>query len=238
MRPLAGELLLAAWERGAGEPEQHRPLALLTVAVPGSEEVELAELPLARLNLLLLRLHELSFGPELEVFGTCASCSAPFELSAPTAELIELQEAQLPGEPLEWSTGGVRYRLRPVTVADLVAVLATDAGAAPDELLMRCLTVSNASGAVTTASTQTVLERFDELNAGCELALTIACPECSAVDSLDLDLGRFLWAEVRHAAARLLVEVHTLASAYGWSERSLLGMGARRRASYLELLRA
>jgi hypothetical protein len=55
---------------------------------------------------------------------------------------------------------------------------------------------------------------------------------------LDLDIGRFLWTEVRRAATRLLGDVHTLAAAYGWSEQAILDLSAGRRAAYLELVGA
>jgi hypothetical protein len=53
----------------------------------------------------------------------------------------------------------------------------------------------------------------------------------------DLDIGRFLWFEVRNAAQRLLREVHELAYAYGWSESAILAMSFHRRQNYLAMVR-
>ncbi len=39
-------------------------------------------------------------------------------------------------------------------------------------------------------------------------------------------------------AKRLLSEVHALASAYGWSEREILGLSVARREFYLGMVRA
>ena len=50
-----------------------------------------------------------------------------------------------------------------------------------------------------------------------------------------LVLKEFLGQDYR-TAARLLAEIHTLARAYGWSERDLLGMSAVRRAAYLGMV--
>ena len=63
MRALAGELLLAAWEQGAPEHDLRRALTMLSIALPGSDREQLGALPVTERNLLLLRLHELSFGP-------------------------------------------------------------------------------------------------------------------------------------------------------------------------------
>ena len=44
--------------------------------------------------------------------------------------------------------------------------------------------------------------------------------------------------EIHAWAKRTLREVHTLASAYGWSEREILSMSAVRRALYLEMVQS
>jgi len=79
MRPLAGELLLAAWEEGAPGHDLGRALTMLATALPGTDREQLGALPIAERN-LLLRLHELSFGPWLSVFGICAGWCSSHEL--------------------------------------------------------------------------------------------------------------------------------------------------------------
>ena len=66
----------------------------------------------------------------------------------------------------------------------------------------------------------------------------LACPSCGHDWEDSVDVGRFLWAEVETLARRVLWEVHTLASAYGWSESDTLSLGAARRAMYLRLVHA
>jgi hypothetical protein len=232
MLPLAGELLLRAWEDGAAEHDLGRALTMLATALPGTGREQLGALPIADRNLLLLRLHELTFGPMLSVFGVCASCGAQFEFAVSAAELTAHLADQSPASQVAWDEGGRQYRLRAVTSDDLLATLAVpEAGAAQDLLLHRCLDV--APGVVHPTS---VLERFEQLNAASELSCSVDCPGCSGRELLDLDVARFLWTEVRNAARRLLGEIHQLASAYGWGERAIAGMGAGRRAAYLEML--
>lgn len=238
MRALAGELLLAAWERGAPEHTLRRPLALLAAARPDMDPGQLGALPLAERNLLLVRLHELSFGPMLAVFGLCPACGAQLEFAVQAAGLATQLADQAPASPvMTWHEDGQRYRLRAVTTDDLLATLAApQAAAAQEALLGRCLEVSPAPGEGTPLTSQGVLRRFGELNAAAELSCAVDCPECSGRDLLDLDLARFVWAEVKRAAQRLLGEVHVLASAYGWSERAITRMSAGRRTAYLEML--
>ena len=80
-----------------------------------------------------------------------------------------------------------------------------------------------------------------ELAAGdpqAEVLLSLRCPACEHEWSTPFDILAYLWDEIDDWARRLLSEVHTLASAYGWSERDVLGMSARRRRLYLEMSEA
>jgi hypothetical protein len=231
MRPLAGELLLAAWEAGAPENDLDRALTMLAAALPDIDRELLGALPIVERNVLLLRLHELTFGPLLSVFGICAACGAQFEFAVLAAELTR---RQFPASQVTWQEKGRRYRLRAVTTDDLLATLGVpEPSAAQDLLLARCLELSAAP-----AASSEVRRRFEELNMASELSCFVDCPGCSSLELLDLDMARFLWQEVRYAARRLLGEIHQLASAYGWSERAIAAMRPGRRAAYLELLSA
>ena len=238
MRALAGELLLAAWERGAPEHTLRRALTLLGAARLDMDAGQLGALPLAERNLLLVRLHELTFGPVLSMFGVCPKCGARLEFAVPAAGLAAQLADQAPASPvMTWHEDGRRYRLRAVATDDLLATLATPQPAAAQELLLaRCLEVSPAPGPGAPLTSPAVLRRFEELNAAAELSCAVDCPECSCRELLDLDLARFVWTEVRQAARRLLGDIHLLASAYGWSERAIIRMGAGRRTAYLEML--
>ena len=230
MNPLAGELLLAAWEESLPEHEMRRALTMLSTARPDTDREQFAALPIAERNLLLLRLHEMSFGPLLSAFGLCPACGAQFEFAVPVAEMTARLEGQSPAGPVAWNDEGQQYRLRAVTTDDLMATLGV-----PDMLLARCLDVSP-PGSGGPPARAAVLQRFEQLHAATELSCSIDCPGCSSHELLDLDIARFLWAEVRTAARRLLGEIHELASAYGWSERAIARMSADRRSAYLEML--
>lgn len=238
MRGLAGELLLAAWEHGAAQHDLGRALTMLSAALPGAGREQLGALPIAERNLLLLRLHELTFGSSLNVFGVCPTCAEQFEFAVPAAEMAARLQGQSSGSRMTWHEAGRQYRLRAVTTDDLLATLGVpDTTAAQDLLLARCLEVSPTEPGERPASAA-VLRRFEQLNAAAELSCCVDCPGCATRELLDLDMARFLWIEVRNAARRLLGEIHELASAYGWSEQDIAQMGAGRRTAYLEMLSA
>jgi hypothetical protein len=51
-----------------------------------------------------------------------------------------------------------------------------------------------------------------------------------------LDVGEALWQKVRTAAEHLLLDIDTLARAYGWTEREVLRLSPLRRAAYLQMV--
>jgi hypothetical protein len=257
LRPLAGELLLAAWEDGTRCHELYRPLALLAAALrdggSGTTPASLAALPVAERDLLLLRLREMTFGAELGMFGRCVTCGDPLEFTLRAAEVaagLAAATAAAADGPLEWAEAGRKFRLRAVTTEDLAATLTVpDPDAAGELLLTRCVQVDGEpdppgpghwpspddTSGPSAPFPSSVASRFAELHAAAEVGCVIDCPACGTHQVLDLDIGRFLWREVSVAARRMLAEVHLLASAYGWAERDVLALSPARRAAYLEL---
>ncbi|MGP3950458.1 T4 family baseplate hub assembly chaperone [Streptomyces sp. 7N604] len=68
-----------------------------------------------------------------------------------------------------------------------------------------------------------------------ELTLNVACPECGEATPAELDIASYLWTELDAWARDLLLDVHLLATAYGWSEPEILALSPLRRRYYLEL---
>lgn len=240
MRALTGELLLAAVEEGAHEHDLDRALTLLALALPSSERADLAELAIVERNLLLLRLRELSFGPLLAMIGSCPRCEARLEFTLPVGSIGATIERLAPAGAMEWSDGHIGRRLRPLNTNDLLAVAdEPDYRAAQERLLMRCFDEVGVSGArVSPPEAAEIRQRFEDLHAAAEVRCAIECVACSERATLDIDVSRILWLEVRGAARRLLSDIHELARAYGWSEPTILSMSSRRRNAYLEMIGA
>lgn len=242
MRPLAGEPLLQAWELGAYQGYLDRSLTMLRAARPELSFEQLTAIPIAQLNLQLLRLRQISFGSMLSGFVPCPHCAARLEFSVPTAPLLAELEPLAARDSVQWIDGTTEYSLRPVSSRDLA--LAQGQGS-PEQartlLIERCITSRSTTASsemvrVTKEASLTALRKFNELHAAAEITLQVSCPACGHSDSVDLDIARFLWLEVRYAAVRLLRDVHELASAHGWDERAILSMSPQRRNVYLEML--
>jgi hypothetical protein len=240
VRALSGELLLAAWDSGAAEHDLERAVTLLCLGFPERTRHEIYELPIPERDLLLLRLREASFGRALSGFSVCAQCAARLVFTLPVRAMLASLESGISIKPMVWTENGKQMRLRPTNTLDLLSSLEiVDAGEAQKFVLARCLGLAEAPPTIFAETDMAMAqEKFDQLHEPTEIRCATECPECSARGTLDLDIASFLWLEVRAAAARLLGEIHALASAYGWTERAILRMAPRRRSVYLEMLSA
>ena len=71
-----------------------------------------------------------------------------------------------------------------------------------------------------------------------ETRLTLHCPKCEVDWEESLDMTSFLWTEIDARVRRLLLEIHTLATAYGWTETEILSLGENRRVRYVEMVQS
>jgi hypothetical protein len=237
MRALKGELLLEAWERGATEADPGRAATMLALACGDRTRDELEGLSIAECDVELLRLRWITFGDALRGCVPCGACGTRVEFGIAVSSLVERLEALRPRGEAKWQAGRMTFSMRAVTSRDVAAIrrLANPRQA----LLARCVSVEGEAVGEALASCEDIaVENFNRINEGAETRIAVGCPACGTIEHADLDIARFLWTEVRHAALALLREVHELASAYGWSEGAILAMTNARRARYLEMARA
>jgi hypothetical protein len=234
MHSLSGERILTAWERGQASREPWRALTLLAVAMPEEEMAELAAMPLAERNAMLLRLHAMTFGPRVDGFAACAECGEQLEFAMDAEDMAQTMRA---AEPETWMEADRTMGMRPADSSDLAATMeAASEEDARSLLLARTLGIEDTD--LVRANRADWVDRFDRLNASAEIRCVLPCAHCGARTAVDFDVAGFVWREIQVAARRLLAEIHRLASAYGWSEKAVVRMSAARRAAYLEMLNA
>ncbi|WEB40859.1 hypothetical protein MOV08_17275 [Streptomyces yunnanensis] len=240
--------LLATWEAGLAEQDAGRALLLHRAARPGAAPQALLSAPLGERAADLFALRRALFGDRLEVTLDCtaAECGTALEFELDAGELAAARPRP-PEAGLRVAEGAWTVRFRLPGPADLAAVAAArpaDATAARRLLAARCALAAHRAGREATAEQladlpDPVLKRFaeaaEEADPGAELTLEIACPECGAATSAELDIAAYLWTELDAWARDLLLDVHLLASAYGWSEPEILALSPLRRRYYLEL---
>jgi hypothetical protein len=236
--PSAAELL-GAWERSAALGATEREDALLRLVLPDEDPVDL---PVGERDAHMLELRELLFGRELDGADECVRCGERVEYSVPAEALRAEPSPVASGDGLALSALGYELRFRRPTGGDLAAAAsAGDLEGARGLLLERCV-LSAAVGGREEAPAHlparvvaALAERLGEVDPLADARLALTCPGCGREWTVTLEIGAWLWSEIESWARRTVVDVHALASAYGWSEAEILALGPRREL-YLELV--
>jgi len=230
MRTLVAEEIIRVWELGQDRPTLQRALLLLAPCFPESRPSELAAMPLARRNRLLLELRERMIGPTLACFVLCPACGAPLEFSATVQELLARQP-DLAEIPLTVEVEGRTVPYRTPDSQDLAAAAEfVDVPEAAETLLRRSASSAVAVDAAVEEAIAQAVERDAPLT---DIRIPLRCASAEHVWSASLDIAAFLWIEIDRIATRLLDEVQSLARAYGWQESEILAMSDGRRRFYL-----
>jgi len=232
--------LLAAWEAGLGEAAPGRALLLHRTARPDVDTGRLPQLPVGEREADLFALRRALFGERMQVRLACAACGEDMEFDLDAGELA----GSLGGRPSAESVVRVQQdgwdaEFRLPGVADLAAAART-----PDPrtaLLARCLVWAVRDGRAAVAGElplsvqRRIAEAVEAADPGADLVIDVACPECGEATRAELDIASYLWTELDAWARDVLLDVHLLATAYGWSEPEILALSPTRRRYYLEL---
>lgn len=217
-----------------------RAMTLLALAWPQTSVDDWARVSIGERDRRLLQLRDELFGSKLEAIAICPKCAARLELVFSTRDLQTLEaETSTSPEPRRLESGGYEVDYRLPTSADLLEV-ANNPSQARELLLERCIDVRNDGVAIPAAELPGPLvkllgEKMAQADPQAEVQLDLDCPACLHRWSTVFDILSYLWGEIEEWAERLLRDVHSLASAYGWSERDIIAMSARRRRLYLEM---
>jgi len=241
MHALSSAELLTVWELAANQPPGQRTLALLAACADEASPNQLVQLSIGESDARLLALHERTFGQRLTAVSSCPACGETMEFEIRIAD-IRLPSSSQPNEPIEIESMDYRLRFRLPNNLDVASLdPAADNRSNRQQLLRRCLLGAQRAGAEVAADdlppdvVTVIADRMAEADPQADVQFALACPECGHNWNTTLDVASFTWSEINARAIRLLNDVHTLASAYGWREADILSMSAARRQIYLEL---
>jgi len=243
MRGLSATDVLAVWERGRGKRPVERALELLSAAFPEKPREELERSPIGLRDTALLALREATLGPRLEAVVQCPGSRENLELSLAASDIrVESDSgAECPTEAL-LQLGEYELRLRPPNSVDLMAACEGHLEEGSDALFRRCLISATRNGAPTDELTGEIVkaagEKMTEVDPQTNVQLRVSCASCGHAYAVLFDIASFFWTEIEACAVRLLGEIHSLASAYGWTEREILALSPLRRQVYLEAVRS
>ena len=242
MRALAAAEILQLWETACRFHPVDQALSVLLLAVPGSSRDDLAALPLGQRDAALLAVRQATFGDALPGKSRCPRCDETVE--------FELSCRALLANPVEprsrhFNQDGYSVNVRPLNSFDLAAAASESTlRQARAVLLERCLSdLSFEDRAIDPDALPPVIKHriaatVQATDPHAEILLDLDCPACQHRWQRMLDIGQLLWTEISTRAQRLLLEVHLLARAYGWTEAETLELSAARRALYLQMVTA
>ena len=244
MRGLSAAEILLIWERGRGLAPSQQAMLLLMAADRDESPERLARLSIGQRDKRLLELRAQTFGPRLDGLTGCPACGENLEVKMNAPDLRADCPTEGPEDrSLSWGEYELRFRLP--NCSDVASLARdTDISAARGTLLGRCLL------GATRGQKSISLEELPEAAIGAlskevvraeplaDFQLALRCPQCAHEWQTPFDIVSFFWNEISSRAARLLREVHALASAYGWSESEILGLSPSRRQGYLEMVPA
>lgn len=263
MRGFSAAELLDAWEEGSAKTSAERAVELLGLVYPETASERLMGLSLGQRDAALLGLRERLFGSQMVAVVVCPDCGERLDLTFDTRQIraghyapdlaLGQESAQESGAEVAVSVEGYELRLRPANTGDAMAIAdrtgRTQADGVQNDLdfprgmlLRRCLLSADHRGVAIHAEqipsevAEIAVQRMAEADPMADIQLAMKCPSCNRQWSAALDIVSFLWTEIEAWAWRLLNEVHTLASAYGWPERDILAMSANRRQCYLQMV--
>lgn len=227
--------LLATWETGLDRAPAGRALLLHRTARPDLDGTALPALPVGEREADLFALRRALFGDRMQVRLECADCGADMEFDLDAGEFaLRAHDREVSVSEGEW-----RVRFRLPGVADLTAAArSADPRAA---LLAGCVVSAErdgtavAAGELPAAVQRRIAEAAEAADPGADLALNVTCPDCGQGTRAELDIASYLWTELDAWARDVLLDVHLLATAYGWSEPEILALSPLRRRYYLEL---
>jgi len=237
MRSLSSSDCLSLWESGSGLHPLDQGLLALSAAMPGTSVDALADWPLGQRNMVLVQLRCASFGARLLGWTTCQLCGEKLDVEFDSRLLTGhiADQPQASEEPIVVS--GRSFHL-PTTRDLAAAAQESDPELAAIRLVQSCRLDAGESPAWSSEDLELIGQRLAMADPLAETRLALRCPACENEWEESLDIVSFLWGEIEARARKLLFEIHTLASAYGWTESEILSLSDRRRGFYLEMAQA
>ncbi len=185
-----------------------------------------SELPLGARDRALIELRVATFGPLASVRINCVNCNEQLEAEL---DLTALPSDSAEADSIAVELDGRAVRVRLPRLADLRAARRADDPRV--ELIRRCCGDVRLDDMEIT----TVERAIEEADPMIDVSVELRCPACADDTNCRFDVSTHLWSEMERYGRRLTLEVHRLATRYGWTEAEVLALSPVRRRSYLEL---
>jgi len=185
---------------------------------------------------LLAAIYIRTYGSRIAGSVHCNNCDAPFDIDFSLEELLShTYEGTNPINVEKEHDGALKLpdgrRFRLPTGEDECAVLGMSPEEAERELLKRCMLEGDQ-----TRDTESLQRTMKDLAPLLDLDMEARCPECNTQQMVHFDIQHYLFSALRQEQKQLALEVHRLATAYGWSLNEILQLPRSSRRTYVALV--
>jgi len=242
--------LLDAWDAGHVESPARWARTLLGATLGAERASALCRHSVGCRDAAVLAWRNQTFGNRMASVDRCPRCDERVEAEFDGAQLLlappDHADAVDPVDDsavFEIDADGIVVRFRLPTGEDMQALEGcADAQDAEAWLIDRCiLGAMSVEGPVALSMLpppvmEAVSERMSELDPQSDVRFEFSCPRCAHRWPVLFDVVRYVWEELDVLARQVIVDVHRLASAHGWSQDEILALSGPRRRAYLALL--
>lgn len=225
---------------GAGVLDAVALVDRLLVDAPGAAIAtgDAAELAVADRDRVLAAIYVRAFGSRITADLPCAQCGVKFELELELDAVAGELAAQTTRADAGWYRVGDGPRFRLPTATDELAIADLPAGDREAAIQVRCLDDGGGAGAPGPLGTDQLSAEMERCAPLLDIELEARCPSCGHADELGFDVQSYLLQAIVDESARRAVEIHRLATAYGWSMTEILALPRRRRRTFSDLIEA
>jgi len=237
MRPFTDNEFLTLWECCINRHPLDRALLILSAAFQETPYETLADWPIGRRNQALSEFYCNCVGPHLRAWTICAICSEKLEFEINPQILVGGKREEDQGAAELISVNDRTFRIP--NSRDLArAATETDPVVGAKRIVEGCLVEGSPPAKWSDEELSAIGEKLGLADPLAEIRLTLQCPSCGNDWHEALDLVSFSWRAIESRVQHIMYAIHTLASAYGWSEMEILSLSETRRAWYMEMARS
>jgi hypothetical protein len=239
---LTAEGILDVADAGREQDAPERGRLLLGAALGSDVDVDLLDVDLGTRDALVLELRAATLGDELVGHLWCPACGTQLAVRLTAASLrrpTPAGEAVVEVEVDGWRVAAVS----PDGRALAAAARCVGVEAARASLLESCVVEARGpdgdevgSADVPDAVAEAVGGALVARDPSLDVRIGVSCAACDHAWSCCFDASAYFWIEVDALGARILDEVHSLATGYGWTEADVLELSSSRRRRYVERL--
>jgi hypothetical protein len=169
-----------------------------------------------------------------------ADCGERFEVELPLAELMARAPAfgqgDARGEHLRIALPGGRFATLRLPTGDDLRDWRTRPHASTADAVAAVIDTLRLDGDLQPGDAAALAEAIAAHDPLVAFSVASTCPACGAEDELPVDLEGLALHRLAQRQRGLLLDVHQLASHYGWTEEQALAVPPRRRARYITLI--